>query len=155
MPRRISLLLPILSLLLVIGIAGSVQSEMTTGSATLKKAVFLAEDVQLTNPDTAKFVDAFSTTLTLKGATQCILLMYSGELATTGSAAFQALVDGEIAEGGMPFLGINNSGIYETRAMNWWQCNLGKGQHEIKIQFKPFSGSSTIRKRTLTILYNN
>jgi hypothetical protein len=100
-------------------------------------------------------MDAFSVELTLKG-TQCLAIMYSGEAGVFSSTGFRAMVGDVVAQGDTPFLIADNGGLYEGRAMNWWVCDVPKGKHTIKIQFKPNSNlNSWIRNRTLMIFYSN
>jgi hypothetical protein len=158
MKKGRSLLVPILSLIFIVGMAGTALSEETliTGSGAIKKAAFFYDTPNLMSSDSTAWTDAFSVKLPLKG-TQCIAIMYSGEIAALASVQFQALVDGEVVQGDAPYLiNKNNTNFYETAAMNWWQCGLGKGDHTLQIQFKPAENkASNVRKRTLIVLYGN
>ena len=153
MTKKNYLLVLVLCLILVAFWSGIARSQVTSGSAILKSAVFIADLAQLENAVQGEYLDALSTTLTLKSE-GCIIIMYSGEVATGAGTRFQALVDGEVTEGEAPFFSADNDFLYHTHAMNWWKCNLGKGEHTIQIQFLPVTGNAYVRKRTLTILYN-
>ena len=153
MKRRNCLLGMVLCFVLILSSAGMARSEVTSGSTILKSAVFLTDLVQLKNSTPGVYLDALSTTLNLKSA-GCVIMMFSSEVATGASMRFQALVDGEVAEGEIPIFTADNDFLYYTHGMNWWKCNLAKGEHTIQIQFTASSGDSYVRKRTLTILYN-
>ncbi len=144
----------VLCLVLVLGWSEIARSEVTSGSTILKSAVFVTDVKELGTPAAGEWADALSTTLTLKSP-GCLIMMYSGEIATLAGVRFQALVDGEVTEGADPyFSNVENNNKYHAHAMNWWKCSLDRGDHMVQIQFQVSSGNAYVRKRTLTIFYN-
>jgi hypothetical protein len=129
-------------------------------SGVLKKAVFNSATNQVSN-NTATFVDVFSTALLLSGSgTQCILALYSGETALTGtpegqiSGLYRTLIDGVVAEPGQTFVSPDDNGVgrFETVAYNAWRCGLAAGTHVVKVQIAGGSGVTMFaRTRALVI----
>ena len=152
MKRNSGMKMAALFLILAVSWIGYAYSEPVTGFGPLNRTVFLSDTALIANDNSTVWVDAFSTTIHARDYQQCVALMYSGEVFTNSSGQFRALIDDKLAEGGTAFLAYSSNNLFETRSMNWWICGLERGDHVVKIQFRPFSDNRMgVRNRTLIV----
>lgn len=124
-------------------------------TASFRKAKLYSASAELVSTSSEDWENIFSETLRLKKR-GCIAAIFNAEVVMSGgrNGHIRCLIDGEEATPPNTVVG-SADGVQITASANFWKCDVGKGSHEVRIQFRAtYVTEMKLNFRSLILLYN-